>query len=289
MVLQIPDNVISKLYRNKDVETVSTLRKNQQITEMRSFIAENGMAVLVALSKFLRNSQFVLLGDNHSSSVETNAMRNSVTKSLERLKIEGLTYLALELPANLQGLINELDCSTPSSRILAVGKLIEVIPLELIEMLIEAKRVGLNILCIDDSDPNLHNGPLANTAYAQNTRDETMFQVLSANVKPTDKVLIFIGSAHVHKKSVESYHDGRVMRLGTRLVEQYENQSVISIRHVLSTSYFDASLGFRTDAVKARETFTGTNKMMIIPDKGPLKGDPRVSAADYIIFYDGKD
>lgn len=123
----------------------------------------------------------------------------------------------------------------------------------------------------------------------QNLRDSKMLDSLNSQIDEKSKVLIFIGSDHVHKRSVKSYSDGEVRPLGMRLVEQYGDEQVKSIRYVGRRTSFDGLPSFISQTPTPERISTGQAEVVILPDEGPVKGDPRVSAADFIVTVLGKE
>lgn len=82
---------------------------------------------------------------------------------------------------------------------------------------------------------------------------------------------------------------GKIKPLGMRLVEQYGNTAVKSIRYVGRTGNFDALPAFMSKSPTPENISTGNQEVVVIPDDGPVKGDARVSAADFIITVIGKE
>jgi hypothetical protein len=81
---------------------------------------------------------------------------------------------------------------------------------------------------------------------------------------------------------VQSFYDGEVKPIGARLVEKHGKEAVASVRYVGRTCHFDNLPGFMSKTPAPKDISRG-EEVVIIPDSGPVKGDERVSAADYII------
>ena len=82
---------------------------------------------------------------------------------------------------------------------------------------------------------------------------------------------------------MEKFQDGRVTRLGARLSEQYGNDTVSSIRHINQRENFDGLLSFMSKTPTTEKISKGKKEVVVLPDSGPIKGDERVTATDYII------
>ena len=81
-------------------------------------------------------------------------------------------------------------------------------------------------------------------------------------------------------------------RLGARLSDLYGEDQVKTVRFVNGPSRFDGIFfdGYYYQlkqqlprAVSPKDITTDGEEVVIIPDEGPIKGDERFTAADYII------
>ena len=149
------------------------------------------------------------------------------------------------------------------------------------DILIMAKLLGLKVVLIDYDDGRVDS--MKDNAKYQNERGSQMFSTLKSQIDQKSKVLVFIGNAHVHKKMVEGYADGKIKRLGMHLAEEYGDNRVSSVRFVGNKSSFDRLPSFMSKAPSPEKISEGKNEVVILPDVGPIKGDERVSATDYII------
>jgi hypothetical protein len=138
--------------------------------------------------------------------------------------------------------------------------------------------LGLKVILIDAKEDL----GLQKSVESQNMRDEHMFKTLTSKLDENSKVLIFIGNSHVHKRPFLDYSVGFVKRLGARLTEQY-GDAVKSIRYVGPMDRFDGLLPFESRTPTLQDIFGKGKEVVIIPDQGPVKGDEKVSAADFII------
>lgn len=183
------------------------------------------------------------------------------------------------------------------------------------DVLIMAKRLGLGVVLIDYDDGRPDSK--RDNAQWQNLRDSKMIETINSQTDEDSRILILIGTDHVHKRPVWDVHGysyeragskkgERIKRLGALLVEQYGVDQVAALRNVQVSGRFDGLFSdnyyfYRTKphdpffdlpsemkAVLPRgvspESISGRKKeVVVLPDQAPVKGDERVSAADYII------
>ena len=253
----------------------------QQERGVSDYIEANKESVADALSRLVKDSRFVLVGEAHLEECES--LRREVISALAKLQKEGLTHIALEAPSVNQEIIDSADYSDPNiKKILQQRHVAGSGWLEgNYDILIAAKKLGLKVALIDydDGRPDSER----DNANWQNLRDGRMIKTINGQIDEESKMLIFIGSAHVHKKEVTSYDDGKVKCLGMRLVEQYGEQSVKSVRYVNRRANFDNLPAFMSKTPTPESISKGKEEVLVIPDDGPVKGDVRVSAADYIV------
>jgi len=249
--------------------------------EVSNFIEASKRSVPEALSGMIKDSRFVLVGEMHTGECEP--VRHDVVNSLARLQREGLTHVALELKSDHQRIIDSLDYSDPDIKKVLDGKNIRPILWSdgNWDILIEAKRLGLKVVLLDYDDGRPESEH-ENSRW-QNLRDSKMEEVLSGQIDEESKTLILIGNDHVQKKELGTYEDGKTKRLGMRLSEKYGGDTVKSIRHVSEEGAFDGLWSFMTDSPTPKSISKGNKEAIIIPDDGPVKGDPRVTGADYIV------
>lgn len=249
--------------------------------EVLDFIETHKKPVAEALTQLIKGNRFVLVGEAHLN--ESEPVRREITIALARLQQEGLTHVALEANSANQGIIDELDFSDPKIKEVLKEKRVAGVGWGdgNFDVLIMAKLLGLRVVLIDydDGRPDSER----DNAQWQNLRDGRMVETITSQVDDNAKVLIFTGSDHVHKREVQGYNDGKVKRLGARLVEQYGDDTVKSVRNVGNRGRFDNLLGFMSKTPSPEDISSGKKEVVIIPDQGPVKGDERVSAADYII------
>jgi hypothetical protein len=259
--------------------------KKTELTEAertcQEFVEQNKKQVSEALSRLFENNKFVLVGESHLS--ESEPLRHEIVKALGELQKEGLTHIALEVNSSSQAIVDNLDFTDPQIRQILKERKVAGIGWGEgnMDILIASKLLGLNVVLIDHDDGRPDS--MRDNAQWQNQRDERMVETLRSQIAEDSKVLVFIGSSHVHKQMVEGYSDGKIKRLGMRLVEEYSQERVASVRYVGRSKSFDNLPGFMSKTPSPDKISRGKNEVVIIPDQGPVKGDDRVSAADYII------
>lgn len=269
-----------------------------KLREAKEFARKNRMTVQEGLQKALSKAKFVLLGERHLG--EYGSVSQAIVDSLAFLKKEaGLTHIALEIGRDKQAAMDRLSADDPKLRekIKSLGG-----PNwreGQTEVVVKALQLGLKIICIDvhtASRPKDDN--IAAGATFQNYRDEEMAKLLKSQIKGSDKVLVLIGNAHVHKKVVErglsrNYKGDELIpdtdqprdikRLGARLVDDHGKEKVISIRSCMRISKIDARI-FLSDAPAAGDIVEGSDPV-ILPDTGPVKGSEKFTASDFIIIW----
>jgi hypothetical protein len=262
-------------------ENTTTKDKKQlspEETKIKDFIDVNRMSVGDGLKGIVAKHQFTLVGERHLA--ELDPMRKEIASSLQELKKEGLTHVGLEIPSSEKERLDKLDYSKSDD---ALKK--EIKAPEMADVLIAAKRAGLEIVYLDKPKPtgisDEYNRELDRSTIYQNSRDEHMYNQLTGAMGEKDKALVYIGSEHVHESSLLKGNDERVYRLGSRLSQKYGDDQVASIRNVLSDEGFDGLVSSKKPSL--HDVMPNHKGFMILPDDGPLKGDPRATNADYII------
>lgn len=255
---------------------------NEQEKACQEFVKANKQTVSDALVTLIKNKRFVLVGEHHLDS-ECEPIRREIAVALVKLQQEGLTHIALEASALKQEDVDSLDFGdTKIKQILKEHRIGGAGWGEgNFDILIIAKRLGLKVVLVDHNDGRPDSAK--DNAQWQNERDTKMMASIQSQIDDKSKVLVFIGSAHVHKRSIENFQDGRVTRLGARLSEQYGNDTVSSIRHINQGENFDGLLSFMSKTPTTEKISKGKKEVVVLPDSGPIKGDERVTATDYII------
>ncbi len=254
---------------------------NETEKECQEFIEAHKRTVSDALTDLVKEKQFILVGEHHTGECEP--IRNELCLALIKLQKAGLTHIALEADAAKQEMVDSFNFS--DSEIKQVLKKNQIGGVGWgdgnYDILVMAKQLGIKVILINHDDRRPDN--LRGTAAWQNERELNMVATIEASIDQNSKVLIFIGSGHVHKKSVTSYADSKVVNLGERLSEQYGNNAVSSIRHLGQSDNFDGLSPTKSTTPTVERVSNGKREVVILPDSGPIKGDARVTAADYII------
>lgn len=247
--------------------------------------------------EIIKDKKFVLVGEYHLPSPSCELLRTAIVELLPNLREAGFTHIALEISSEFQERIDNLDVSKKSINEIE-KELGDIVSYGVGKILIVAKQLGFKILCIDypPASKLAREGKLSSLsserrAVLENYRDFYMMKRIEQEIQEREekgeecKFLIYIGEAHIHKRSVESYGKFKVVRLGARLSKKYKDE-VISFRFQLPESSFDklfySSQPKIIDIVK--ETSFKQGEIYFVEDSGVFKGDPRVSATDYVIF-----
>lgn len=275
-------------------------REEDLITDkdaLAAYIQAHAISISDLLQKEIVNTDYLLVGEHHDDALA--AMRAEVTALLSQLKEKGLTHIAFELN-KLQGEgLDALDYSISDEELKS-----QMRPLiheynswdsdGMLEMFIEAKRLGLEVLYVDKVVP----AALRRNGDFENSRDLNMLSVINENVKEGEKVLVWIGASHVHESptsrivpSFEGFvttsgypepgtEQRPINRLGTLLRMQHGDEKVVSISHLYQNEPLNAPLLKDQDIASLRD---------ILPEKDNIAvpyariGHPRTNDADYVI------
>lgn len=264
----------SKEYSPIEIEVINWINQNKK-TPSEIFV------------ELVKEKKILLVGESHLNEYEP--IRDAVAASLLELQEQGLTHVALEMDSRKQVEVDSLNYSSPDIR----QQLEKIAPIGWgdgnIDILIMAKQLGLQVLLINYTDDRPDSK--TNNAYYQNHRDKHMTDIITSNMDQNSKCLVFIGSRHVHKSVVEKErvisekgkHLG-VKRLGARLSEHFGKQNISSIRALNRTANFDGLLSFMSNSLKVEDVSkSGIGEVVVLPDSGPIKGDPRVTDTDFVI------
>ncbi len=261
----------------KDTHKVSEKSKLTDIElQIQEYVANNSTLLKDKLPEIIEKYKFTLIGENYVFDCEP--IRQEIVKVLPDLKKRGLTHVMVEVPNGKQDFVDNLDYTDKDVANILKKNLSSFISSGVRDIMIMSKLLGLKLVCIDEKPDNSH----ANNTFWQNKRDGFMFETLQKNIDENSKVLIFIGDGHIHKSPTKTF-DGvnYVTRIGTLLNKKYENQ-VCSVRNVLPNFKFDGLFLSKKSTSPSRIS-VGKNEIVIIPDDGLVKGDPRITNADYIV------
>lgn len=254
-------------------------KRSEEIETIERFIRENRKSVCDGLKEIVSKHKFTLIGEVHVN--ERDPVRKEIASTLKELKEKGLTHVGLEISSDEEERLDALDY-TKSDEYLKK----EIRAPYMCDVLIAAKRNGLKVVYMDKPMPagisDRDYGRLSDNGTYQNSRDKHMFDLLTNSMGKKDKALVYIGSKHVHENYTEKNKDGiKINRIGTLLSKKYGGDEVGSIRSVLFESSFDGLIVSKKKSL--RDVMPGHKGFMILPDKGPIKGDPRVTGTDYMI------
>lgn len=244
------------------------------------FIRKNKKNPTDIFRQLIKDKKIILVGEYHLK--ESEPIKDSVASSLLELQEQGLTHIGLEMDSRFQSQIDKLDYFSPNIK----DQLKQFTPIGYtdgnLNVLVMAKQLGLNVVLVnyDDDRPESQK----NNANYQNKRDEHMTNLLMGSLDKKSKCLVLIGSRHVHKSIVENVADGPIKRLGTRLSEKFGNDQVVSIRALNHSSHFDGLLSFTSKTPSVEDISPKEEgEVVVLPDSGPIKGNPRVTKSDFII------
>lgn len=263
---------------------------------IKEYILEHKMSINDGLISALEGRQFLLVGEYHTNNL--NDIRLEIVKSLPLLKEKGLTHIGLELRNEIQEVIDSLDYTSPTIKddLLSIPNMYE----NIIDILIQSKLLGLKVVCLDDGDSvdklyrvwdlNPNDYRFFNTKKYEklrnlegkidSRRDISMFSTIHNKISEINKMLIFIGNNHVHKKCVEVIGNKPIVRIGTLLTDNYGNDKVACIRYCKLS---DSIRGTKNDALRYQNFLSNNQIPIMLPDSGPLEGDFRYYAADYLM------
>lgn len=250
------------------------------IPQVRRWVELNSRSLALALSEAVKDHSIVLVGDRHIDRADS--LRHSVAAQLPKLKLAGLQTVAVELNESLQARVDQLHGDFEMIR----QQVKSFAPVGWFEgnceIVAMAKALSLKVLCIDAWESQV--GPKSETAHWYNSRESAITKALSTQINKDEKVLVVIGDDHVHKMEVKSYDDGKIIPLGQRLSRDFGVDHVISFRICESKSTFDGL--FFSSAAKVADLLPTTYELpLVLPNKGPARGDPRVANSDHVIVF----
>jgi hypothetical protein len=222
------------------------------------------MSLKEGLINAVKQGKYILIGEDHSPCVES--IRWEIKDTLKLLKKIGVTRMAFEIDYIHQPLLQTLDFNSLFILSDLKREISNRIPEGNYRMLVEAKKIGMQVLFIDDH--SLFNSE-ADHYQRQQRRDDTMFKIIE-NTKDAGKTLIYIGSSHVYQNCTEKFEQGQIHRIGEQLYNRHGN-SVVSIRYVSSIN-----APFMPDE-------KGVFSPYIMPAVGPLPIDDLIKKTDYFL------
>ena len=284
-------------------------QQEELIAATRAYVLKHKATVADVLEKELKNgARFVLIGEHHWKELE--GQRRSVASSLTQLKEAGLTHVGIEADRGLQDALDTLSLDVLDSE-QEVEQCLKLPSWEkgLAAIVVEAKKLGLRVLCIDDyAELHEHNkrwagygrsenpdgtSSLANfpdaywngLAHIEYRRNQDMCTYVEHHVAATGKILIYIGQAHVDKIPMAINIGIPALSLGSGLSKKYGNEAVISVRDILGREFhFDGRCDFSHAApVQKVLTTDELHEVFLLPDTGPVRGPAGSTQTDYLI------
>jgi len=241
----------------------------ESVNISREFIKTNKESVRQALARIFEEKKIVLVGERH---FECASLIKSLIGSLPALRDKGLTHVALEIDSADQEAVDALHYGDTTEHVLKRLRDLGVGNPDVHELLIMAKRLGMDVTLLDDRDRAERGAETY--ADAQNRRDAHMSDVLASRLGGNSKALVLIGSEHVE------HRDGRlVTRLGKRISTTLGKDAVSNIRYADSDRAIDNEFGPTPDQILEGGSFG--KDPLILPDTGPLQGNVNT---DYVVL-----
>ena len=292
-------------------EELSSEQQEELIAVTQEYVSNHKVTVAGALGRELKSgSRYVLIGEHHLDELE--GQRRAVAASLVTLKEAGLTHVGIETDRSFQDALDTLniDVDDPER---AVEKCLKGIHGRgHAAIVVEAKKLRLRILCIDHTkELDKHHKKYAGAGYIRNPdrsyeavpypdgyyrelagislrRDEVILKNVEDQLPSDGKILIYIGQAHVHEKPKEIIANVSISRIGTLLAKKYGEKAVVSVRDVLSKrAGFDSEQSYFSRTAPMSKVLTKKeldDEVFMLPDTGPVRGSPRETQTDYLIF-----
>lgn len=277
---------LPKLQGLRDIGTDSELATNQdkvQISQIRDYINENKVNLSDVLSKSLKDSRFVFIGESHIEGLES---WKGIVGSFERLKKEAEArgeklIVAIELPEGHQQAAANAPVDALENLISASGASKET---DMWEVLFGARRAGLEVHCVDPGIPGFEFGNSRNkapTIQEFREREGKLFTNLESLIKPNTKILYYGGWAHGSVTPVKNYPGGRasgdLVSVGTRLTQKYGQGSITSIGMVNREIGFDGNPQPISKTPKVSDVWRSSDGVAIVPTGGQVPYSERTS------------
>ena len=196
-------NTLSGSLYRKRVDQKIQGPKTPILSELESskndIVPRNKMSLKEGLINAVKQGKYILIGEDHSPCVES--IRWEIKDTLKLLKKIGVTRMAFEIDYIHQPLLQTLDFNSLFILSDLKREISNRIPEGNYRMLVEAKKIGMQVLFIDDH--SLFNSE-ADHYQRQQRRDDTMFKIIE-NTKDAGKTLIYIGSSHVYQNCTEKF------------------------------------------------------------------------------------
>jgi hypothetical protein len=253
---------------------------NRVVDEISAFIAENRAEVVDGLREAGAMATFLLIGEWHLPGAHEE-FRAAIANSLPGLKADGYKFLVVELGRQHQPVLDSLDPADPHLR----EKIRAISPPGWqkgnTEIVARGIELGFKIVC-PDLDKRGMDQQLLDSARFEKRRDVQITEYILGHVPSGERAVAFYGNAHIHKQVCESIKWDKVTRFGTLLARIVGDAKVVSVRFCDETDPFNGLDPSMTSCPTVRAVASGTG-VFLLPDRGPVAGDKRVTAADYII------
>jgi hypothetical protein len=275
--------------------TGRSILPEEKIREIQNYINQNQENLPNVLSRLLRDYQFVLIGESHLPVCYglSSDVGNTLTRLAKETKArkENL-IIALEINSKVQNFIDKLDYSLSDDELMKKlhDKWHETheLPEEsrkaylnslninhtqhrnTFKVLIEAKRAGLKVVCVDKATVDLADQDQANA------REEFMFKNIISQVSPNTKVIFYGGAAHASTAPV-TLDKVIVGKLGSLLSSKFPKK-VASLR---SANWF---VGFNYDNTGSTliSLMSEYQNSVVVPTGGPFRTEQ--GTYDYIVI-----
>lgn len=264
-----------------------------KILEIKNYIQQNKSQPIDILSKAIDEHDIMLIGDIHDQLW----IERLVKESLLELKNKGLTSVVLEIHSKHQKFIDNLDYSKVDVKDTLIKKIYQGDELRFVpkfDVLIEAKKLGLNVICVDNYNteyllplPTSRNFRLELEKQAlsgMNYRELQIFNELKSNLTNNSKVLIFYGTAHV-SKSPYMKGGGKYLTLGKYISDHFGIKKVVSFRSLHNEMHCNQPISSYENKLPKLKQILLIKEPIIIPDNRLLSfDDPKITGTDYVII-----
>lgn len=275
----------------KQIPNIET-KHEIDVTQIRNYIIRNKSQPYDVFSKAIKERDILLVGDVHDQIWIEKLVKNSLSK----LQKEGLTHIVLEIHSKHQEFVDSLNYKNKDVEIALTNKICirdNLIYVPRFDVLIEAKKLGLNVICADcfrseyDSVYPYFSSKLDQWELDRdNWREQKNFERIKNQFKQLSppKTLIFYGTAHVPKSAYMRSSGGNFVTLGKYLSDQYGIQNIVSFRCLPANDYLDESINSNGLPKLKLKNIIIVEEPFLIPDNKSIN---RFIGIDYIIV--GKD
>jgi hypothetical protein len=193
----ISETVTEALEQNLDKVNVSKETAEKVLRE----INVHGEQPEIVLKDLMAKNRVLAVGESHQT---PNPQRDLVAQNMSALKEAGATHLAVEMPTNIQPILDDFFYSGQ----LDLDKLPNLIQTQdYLNLLQAARDNGIKIVAVDRSDQPADSGqPKPSNAQTEPllTRDQTMAGNIGKilDQDPANKVVFFVGARHLNRSNI---------------------------------------------------------------------------------------